>query len=674
MCGIAGIVVRRSGGEYPHRIRQMTDALRHRGPDGEGFIYAPGRSEGAAYGPAESDYQPRTCRVALGHRRLAIIDLHDRGLQPLQCRGRDVWIVFNGEIYNYRSIREELEERGLQFRTQTDTEVLLASYLTWGVDCLSHLQGMFAFAIWDGEQRRLFCARDRLGIKPFYYHAGPDLLLFASEAKSVLASGLVSARANSDAIYSYLRTGNCDAGAETLFSDIHSLPGGYYLIWDEPSNQLKTEPYWQVSPAAERWESEESAVERLRTLLLGVMDRHLISDVRVGSCLSGGVDSSAVVGYAAELRKRQAETARSLGNEFLTFTSCFDNLKFDERTHAIEMAQYAGATPELVFPEARAFWSEFQRMAWHQDFPFGTASIFAQWCVMRAAAQAGVKVLLDGQGGDESFAGYAKFRYALLLADLRRGALASALKRGVSILAQGDSYVLDIRKGWRYLPASLRRLLRTEPLIARALRQASHFKADTISVAGDIWQSTAGNAANGSLTALQRFQMNDLSRDTLPQLLRYEDRNSMAFSIEARVPLLDHKLVEFALGLPDDYKVRGGWGKWILRKAMTNFAPESICWRKSKLGFVAPTRDWLGRDLRGQVTDYLHSDLRCGAFIKADVVREWYDSSAGKQVNESAYLGLFRILCLETWMRAFDVQVDQGAESAAKPQVAGLLN
>jgi asparagine synthase (glutamine-hydrolysing) len=296
-------------------------------------------------------------------------------------------------------------------------------------------------------------------------------------------------------------------------------------------------------------------------------------------------------------------------------------------------------------------------MAWHQDMPFGSLSYYAQWCVMRAAKETGVKVLLDGQGGDEVFGGYAKFRYAYLASLFRAGRVVRMLCELAATLSQADRYVLDLRNGYRYLPKKIRSLLKVDSLLKRAL--ISDW--DTI-VGSDCtpatrwWRNASMNQSiDNSWTMLQRIQLDDISLDTLPGLLRMEDRSSMAFSLEARVPLLDHKLVEFGLSLPDHLKVNRGWSKFAIRESMRGLLPEVVRLRKTKLGFASPDRIWLTGDLRNHVTDLIEGELRCRDFINVNALRSWYKSEQAKRANADSYLGLFRILSLEMWMRAFSV-------------------
>jgi asparagine synthase (glutamine-hydrolysing) len=637
----------------------MNNRQAHRGPDGAGYYFGwpgDGRFTDVLVRDVTRWEHRDDVRVALGHRRLAIIDLSDRGIQPMMIDG--VAIVFNGEIYNHRELRAELEGAGYQFTTRTDTEVLLQAYRRWGDDCLARIQGMFAFAIWDRRRTRLFCARDRLGIKPFYYALADGCFLFASEIKTLLAFPGLTPVADDDAVIDYLVHGNCDYGERTVFRGVKALPAAHTLAVHYGSGEVTVQRYWELSPPASRNGTTDAArLERLSELLLSTTRSHLISDVRAGSSLSGGIDSSTVVALIGKIWRDQPDAATAVGERFFTFTSCWEYPELDERQYALAAANAMGATPHLVFPTADDFWDVFERMAWHQDMPFFSLSFYAQWCVMRAARDAGVKVLLDGQGGDEVFGGYAKFRYAYLMSLLRSGQWGRMTLEAGHMVRQGDWYVLDLRRGYRYLPGAMRRLLGVDSLLQSALQSDIRRAVASESTPATRWWRYASTAAASDTgwTMMQRIQVDDLMVDTLPQLLRMEDRSSMAFSLEARVPLLDHPLVEYGVGLPDHLKVRDGWSKYAIRQVMQGAMPDSVRLRTAKLGFAAPDRRWLAKELRPRVGELIAGGLRCQRFVDPVPLRRWYDSPQADGASTEAYLGLFRVLALEMWMRAFSV-------------------
>jgi asparagine synthase (glutamine-hydrolysing) len=660
MCGITGIVALNGQPVDLGVLQRMNDLQAHRGPDGQGFMVSWAESNGFCSGFLGHTDQGRSAppaRVALGHRRLAILDLSDRGLQPMSAGASGAWIVFNGEIYNHLQLRAQLEARGRYFNTRTDTEVLLQSYLEWGEHCLERLDGMFAFAIWDGGRGRLFCARDRLGIKPLYYATPGEHFIFASEIKGLLPFPGLQATADDEAVLGFLVHGNCDYRERTILRNVTALPAAHALTLDLASRRLNRWCYWTPAPKSE-WDglTDTTRIEQLRELLLTTTRSHLISDVRAGSCLSGGLDSSAVVGLMGKLWREQPEAASAVGDQFYTFTSCYEYPELDERKYALEMAHSIGATPCLVFPSAADFWDSFGQMAWHQDMPFSGMSFYAQWRVMRAAREAGVKVLLDGQGGDEVFGGYAKFRYAYLASLLRAGRLGTAGREAWAGLMQRDRYLLDVRQGYRYLPRQLRTLLGVDSLLQRVLRADWDSIVDGESTpATRWWRHAAGASGQSPWTIMQAIQIEDILVDTLPLILRMEDRSSMAFSIEARVPLLDHRLVEYGLSLPDRLKIQGGLSKFAVRQAARGLMPEGVRLRRTKLGFAGADRRWLDGDLRPQVTELIGDKLRCERFVDPGPLRQWYQSAGARTASAEAYGSLFRVLSLEMWMRAFNV-------------------
>jgi asparagine synthase (glutamine-hydrolysing) len=588
VCGMVGIISMSGIPIDLDALQRMNDLQMHRGPDGQGFLVGRldvGKFEYAFVRRIAKWDSRAGAQVAIGHNRLAILDLSDNGLQPMTVGDSRNWIAFNGEIYNHLELRSELQACGHIFNTRTDTEVLLRSFLQWGEHCLTRLEGMYAFAVWDGTQARLFCARDRLGIKPFYYTTHGTYFVFASEIKALLAFPGVQAVADDDAVLEFLVNGNCDVGERTVFRGIKALRASHCLSLDMRAKQFARRRYYCLEPKPIPGQTDEKRISGLRELLIDVTRKHLISDVRIGSCLSGGLDSSAIVSLIGKISRDQPEAASALGDDLSTFTSCYEDRDIDERDYASTMVNAVRANSNLVFPSAPNFWANLKRLAWHQDMPFCGITCYAQWEVMRAAKEAGVKVLLDGQGGDEAFGGYAKFRYAYLGALLRSGRIPTLMRELSAMVWHGDKYVLDLRNGYRYLPKSFRRILQVDGVLRKVIKtNLGRIVSDSSMPATRLWRNVRGRGA-----AIRYIQMDDILTDTLPQLLRYEDRSSMAFSVEARVPLLDHRLVEYGLALPDHLKVQRGWSKFAFREAVQGLMPESVRLRKSKLGFAART-------------------------------------------------------------------------------------
>jgi asparagine synthase (glutamine-hydrolysing) len=564
MCGIAGIAY---AGDRDDRaagdVRSMITVQRHRGPDGEGFHESPG--------------------VALGHCRLAIIDLHKTGRQPMPDETGRYWITFNGEIYNYIELRSELEKLGHSFRGHSDTEVLITAYAEWREACLQKLRGMFAFAIWDTTERTLFAARDRLGIKPFHYWAdGDGRFCFASEIKALLPF-LPARRVNRDLASHYLAWNLLEhEPGETMIDGIRRLPAAHCLTWNRAAGR-RIRRYWDLSVSDEV--VIESALRgdraaRFRREFLDAVSIHLRSDVPVGTCLSGGLDSSAIVcAIDSELRERgMRDTSRQH-----TFSATFPGRSVDERTYINEVTRVARCDAHFVAPTGERLREEMDRWLWHQEEPVGGTSAYAQYCVARLSRENGVKVLLDGQGADEQLAGYRKFILVYLRQLVHAGRWIEASREALAFFGNPD--VLRTTRfidGWRYVRRSN-------------------------SIVELLWPSGAPPrpSSMGISRSLGARIKADLMHFSLPVLLRYEDRNTMAFGVESRVPFVDHVLVEWLAALPAQMRLFRGWTKAVLREGLAGLLPERIRTRKTKIGFSTPESEWLAGPLAPWVEDTL---------------------------------------------------------------------
>jgi len=635
MCGIAGIVA--PGGFDPSELASMTHLVKYRGPDGYGCAYFDLSSHGFAQCFHNEDGRPnlKRPRMGLGSRRLAILDLSESGNQPMQIENGRLWIAYNGEVYNYIEIRAVLEKLGHAFRTQTDTEVILRAYAEWGPDCVVRFNGMWSFAIYDRERQRLFCSRDRFGVKPFYYFSAPGLLVFGSEIKQILEYPGIPRRANDRVAFDYLELGLQDHTDETFFCGIRQLPGGHSLHIDlaNPLLAVCVERYWELPLEDDLALSEDDCVERFRELFSRAVNWRMRSDVPVGSCLSGGLDSSSIVALAVSAKSEP---------EFHTFSSCFEQETFDERPFIREVVAATKANFHAVFPQAQGMWNDLNCLIWHHDEPLGGTSVYAQWCVMRAARRAGVPVLLDGQGGDEILCGYRKFYFFYLWhrlkrGDLRRFAAAAAWSRNRS----------QRRWDWNHAKRYASSLLgaRSESAVAR-LCDSDFVERSREYPGADI----------GPGKSVRERQRDDLIRYSVPALLHCEDRNSMAHSVESRVPMLDYELATFAVNCPIDLKLRGGWTKWILREALKGTLPESIRTRRTKLGFETPQEQWLTDDSCGVIRAMAQdSDFRISRILSAKKVqrelRVFLEGKAGRLTSNE----IFRVMNLELWARAFSV-------------------
>ena len=585
MCGIFGIWNLSGDAVDLGRLHLATKAIRHRGPDDEGYLLVDTRAaEATTCGGPDSDprlslhgldrYKAGHFDFAFGFRRLSIIDLSPAGPQPMCSADAQAWIVFNGEIYNYLELRSHLVALGHEFRTATDTEVILAAYRQWGESCVEHLNGMFALAIWDTQARTLFVARDRFGEKPLHYvHIPGRLFAFASEMKSFWASGVANREIHQQTLRLFTEYGQVEAGEQTTYRDILRLPQAHCLTLSADGRTRKRR-YWDIDPRVriEDWK-DERYVEEFRELLTRSVRLRLQADVPVGSSLSGGLDSSTVVGVINRLLPEGAVQK--------TFSARFDDSTRDEGRWMDLVTRSNRVERHDVWPTAERFFEELDVVLWHQEEPFTSASIYAQWSVMRLAKENDVTVLLDGQGADEMLAGYHSYFNQVsddLLSSMDFGAYLKWRRECRSLHGQA--------------PPALRRLLgrKTQPLkqlFKRGLRRGSANHRVEPS------QPVYPREFSG-VSSLRKVLWWNTTREGLVELLRYADRNSMAHSREVRLPFLDHNLVEFVFKLPDRWLTRDAWTKWILRKAFADLVPPEISNRVDKLGYMPPQERWLG--------------------------------------------------------------------------------
>jgi asparagine synthase (glutamine-hydrolysing) len=645
MCGIAGIV-------SPHSpidaeiIRQMTDIATHRGPDDEGFTCW-GKIEGMACLPPEKSVFYRTSgpsgtsdsakrgSIALGHRRLSIVDLSPAGRQPMCSSDGRFWIVFNGEIYNYRELRTELARDSYAFLSSSDTEVILAAYRKWGANCLHRFNGMWSFAIYDLQEHALFAARDRFGVKPFYFAVDRDRLGFASEIKQLRAAGFGNGRANKSRVAEFLLSGNVNATRETLFEGIMQLLPGEALRWPilKGISAIKTYRYYcpDFNPEMRADGSLDDYRDQFDYLLNDSVCLRLRSDVPVGTCLSGGLDSSSIVVAANRIL--------GAGNGMYTqktFTSCFKDPSVDEWEYASAVASATGAEAHQVFPNLDLLWDEIRNLTWHQEEPFRSTSIYAQWNVMRLAHQHGLKVVLEGQGADEVLAGYHSYIPEFVASLIRRGQLSEASEQ---LWAMWKTGILTASESFsRFVPKVIRGILRLrwfrDPATRQVMREEYKKVTSELPPAG-----------------FQHLLYDDLF-GYLQSLLRQGDRNSMAFSVESRTPFLDYRLVEMFLGMPGVYKLRDGWTKPFTREAMRGLMPETVRLRVDKKGFATPEAFWYERNL-GRIREVLlSSDSKIELWVDRTKLKQWLGNEAYSRLSGSS---LWRILSVHFWLETFSL-------------------
>jgi asparagine synthase (glutamine-hydrolysing) len=578
MCGICGIFNFNAAPFAVKSICSMNDAQIHRGPDDEGYLLVNTSEQQIRNvmhaSELKASYNAIKPNLFLGHRRLSILDLSEKGHQPMSNDNGTLWITYNGEVYNYIEIREELVSLGYQFHSGTDTEVILKAYEAWGVGCLERFNGMWAFAIWDNQRKRLFCARDNFGIKPFYYFHDATKFIFASEIQAILASGLVSRDILNESVYGFLVFNFLPSFDKTFFKNIKQLEPGHYLIFNN-DNSLKMERWWYWS--VDKAYTPSKVGERFKTIFEDAVKIRMRSDVPLGSCLSGGLDSSAIVCMMNCLNGNKGT------DSLKTFTAVYDeNRSCNEHEYSRHVVEHTNAEENLVFPKGEELLADLDNLVRIQGEPFQGLSIYAQYCVMRKIRERGVTVILDGQGGDELFWGYSwyyAFYYRYLLGKLQ---FRKALKEFLSAKTVRSDISLKRLIGTFFyfsIPA-----IRYNRNILRAKRYLNpNFFNQKYNTLFDSIHKTY---------SVGEFQWREIHVQPLPGLLRYEDRNSMAFSVESRLPFLDYRLVSLALSLrPEDF-IKDGWTKMPIRDGMAGILPSKIRFRRTKLGFSVPDEDW----------------------------------------------------------------------------------
>ena len=630
MCGIAGIVSSDNAPIDPAVLSRMGRTMRHRGPDDAG-VYVD-LNEGASAG--------------LSHRRLSIIDLSAAGHQPMSNEDATLWLTYNGEIYNHADLRRELVERGHRYRSHTDSETILHAYEEWGERCVERFRGMFAFAIWDSRKRRLFAARDRLGVKPFYYAARGNTLIFASEIKAILASGGVQPAPAPEAIPEYLMFGYL-AGNGTMFEHVTKLPPGHVLTWQD--GQVRVAQYWDVTFAPDRSKSDQEFERRLMELLEESIRLRLMADVPLGVFLSGGLDSSAIA----------AVMSRQVSGRLNTFSVGFESNYYSEFPFARVVARHIGAEHHEIVLTPDTFLATLPRMIWHEDEPLWASPSVALYHVAELASRS-VKVVLTGEGSDELFAGYDRYwmtawnarvapAYGVLPRRVRQlvrrllleGALPPRVRRGLSHTIVNHERMPDglFFDSWFsiFTPDMQRRLggLALQRALDATDVYAAHRK---------IYEQSRGAAV------VDRMLYTDI-KSSLVELLMKQDQMSMAASIESRVPFLDHKLVEFAATVPWRYKLGARSGKQLLKRALAAYLPDHIV-NRPKEGFPVPFDTWL----RERFLNHARGVL-LGPRARA---RGWFQPMALQTLLDDHQAGrhdssrqIWSVLGLELWAQIF---------------------
>jgi len=613
MCGIFGAFNFNgpfSSGDF-ERFSKATDIISYRGPDSSGFAAIDTRSGKSSplRVPPAGNFD-----AFLGHRRLSIIDLSDNASQPMADSGRT--IVFNGEIFNYVELREELKKDGCEFRTDSDTEVVLKIYDRYGEEGFSKFNGMWAFIIVDPAKRKAVVSRDRFSIKPLFYHRAGNSAYFASEIKQIL-SVAPGRELNERMMGVFLAQSLLDFSDETFFRGILRVPPKTNVVIDLDSGKFEFKKYWDYS--REDVPAGEAAFEKFRALFFDSVRIRLRSDVKVGSLLSGGLDSSSITAAAGMLH----------GNDFESFSVVSRHREFSEEPFIDILSRSNGIVNKKLFFDSPDVLKTLDEVMAFQDEPFASFSMISQYEIFRKIRrEAGITVVLSGQGGDEVLMGYLKYYFFMVKNLVRRGKLLAAAREILGSIFNGTAiFQLNIAGAKRYMPFLGRRG------VAFVRPRADLEK---------IWSCDDVNS----------LQKNDLDMYSVPVLARYEDRNAMAHSVESRLPFLDHRLVNYLINLPDSAKLHGGWSKYVLRKTMREL-PDAIRWRRDKMGFVTPEKKWLREDLREVIVEtFQKSVLHDMGFIDKKAFFQNYDRFLdGKGIVDN--YDISRTFIAETWARKY---------------------
>ena len=643
MCGIAGIL--NIEGVNPSNLQIMSTILRHRGPDDEGFCIsgssAPTHffkgndtiSELGTIPHISEQLHNSSHQIGMVHRRLSILDLSAAGHQPM-IYNDNYTIIFNGEIYNYKELRSELANKGLQFISDSDTEVILAAYQFWGENCVNHFVGMWAFAIYDKDKQQVFLSRDRFGIKPLYYFQNKTCFAFASEIKALLALDVVKPEADMTSVFEYISFGATTDPSANLFKQIQILSPSHNMTVNANTLQTSITQYYNLREKVNNYITpKDSEVEHaFKSVLNTSIDLHLRADVTIGSTLSGGLDSSTLVSLAA---------SKMGGNQFKTFTAAYAEKEIDESDFARKaIADYKNIDAHFTYPDIKTYWQDFDKLIWHQDLPINSTSMFAQWEVMKLANQQNIKVLLDGQGADEMLGGYYNFAGIYLIEKLKHLQLSSFIKEKNELQQKFSPNINNTlgKAAYYFIPEFLQKQIRAKKRLGMgSISEKYHHELTAIHV-----PARGGKSFKDQSILSMQFGLQDL--------LRYEDRNSMAFSIESRVPFLDHRLVELSIALKNDWKIHDGWTKYILRKTAEPILNKEVVWRKYKMGFLTPQKLWKLQS-KAELTQFIN-DTNIPDFLN----KEYLLKLNNADLNDSSHLSEFwKIVSFLKWAKVFKV-------------------
>jgi len=664
MCGITGVFTKT--GVPASVVADMNKVITHRGPDDEGYfyhgenadIYCGGVSTPVEVYKSDLSYTPQTnnstinttIKVGLGHRRLSILDLSSSGHQPMSTEDNGMVMVYNGEIYNYKTLRDQLSLSGYNFRSNSDTEVLLKGYHLWGKAVLERLNGMFAFIIWDRNTNRLFAARDRFGIKPLYYYQDIDKTIYiASEIKQFSQCPNWRAKINLERANDYLRWAQTDHTVETMFDSVYQLRGGEYMDVDLANNNIHPQRYYNLESNLDRYAplSDQEAVRYFKKTLTESVEMRLNADVQVGTCLSGGLDSSSIATLANGIINKGRLSATDVQH---TFSSCSHIDKYDERKYVEKVVQMRGVKSHYVYPDSNTLLKEISEIIWHHDEPFLSTSVFAEWSVFNLVRKEGIKVTLDGHGADEILGGYSSF-YGPVVANHIRSLKMAALLRELS----GERTIHNHKWG-EILTRSIICML-PERLKNYAVIQSRRKHRAELVINDEYLDSrrVPRSVLNNRSSSLQMANINQLLFSSVPKQLKWADRDSMKSSVESRVPFLDHRVVELSIALKPQLKINAGTTKQVLRQSMNGILPDEIVNRQDKMGFVTPEQHWMQNESPAKFKKLLGDSIEKSRGLLSS---EDYELAC-RVIDSSLPFSRvpWRAICFGAWMDSFNVEI-----------------
>lgn len=641
MSGITGIYYKTNPQNFFDIIR-MNDSIKHRGPDDEGYISINVASKKFNLFSGKDSLIKRNSiynseqkeKLWFGHRRLSTIDLSSLAHQPMIDQKENVCIVFDGAIYNYREIREELKNKGYSFKSQSDTEVIIYSYIEWGKSFVQKLNGNWSFLIYDKNKNILFGSRDRFGVKPLYFINNHNFIAFASEIKALLAIKNYSCEINSEMVYRYLLWGQETFKNSTFFKEVYEIPPACTFTYSFIEDSFNIEKYYSIETVSE-WESFNykkslSIIEKSGFFTKKSIERRLVSDVPIGSCLSGGIDSSSIVCNV----NRFIGSNIQIGEKQKVVTACFTNEKIDESKWANIVVESTGAEWHRTYPGMDDLLSDLEDMVFYQDYPFQSTSIYAQYRVMKKAKEIGIKVLLDGQGGDELFTGYSNYFYVFMIEMLKRMAFPGFIREASHFNNMSMNFS-------RILGKRINKLFNKTSFVLKDYLNPDFFESMT-----GIDQEAENNQFYGGLNNYMKTLM---EKTSLPTLLKYADRNSMRFSLDLRAPFADDiELIDYIFTIPSSYKIHNGYSKYLLREGCADVLPEQIKKRVDKIGFETPEARWLCES-QARYKEYLNDGL-IDYFNVEKLRTDWASlvNSAG-----SNYSMIWRIINFSVWMKVY---------------------